>query len=186
MIVNKQVTFHYVDLGIQSSDIDYCRIRSIVEEASGVLWITTGHELYRRFLDGKIERVELRTGLPNANFMSLVKESERQLWLGTRSGLWSISQVSSADFAENSFEVKQYAIKEGLPCVEVNALFRDSGGKLWVGTDCGLYEFLKDEKRFRLRLDNRQFVRIQILGLERFDAVQRSLAGGALVSESRR
>lgn len=164
-VVNRQVTFHYVDLGIQSSDIDYYQIRSIVEEASGVLWIATEHELYRRFLDGKIERVKLRTGLPNANLMSLVQESERQFWLATRSGLWSISQLSSADFAENSFEVKRYAIKEGLPCVEVNALFRDSEGKLWVATDCGLYEFLRDEKRFRLRLDNRYLQAVRVWSL---------------------
>ncbi len=35
----------------------------------------------------------------------------------------------------------------------MNTLFQSNDGRLWVGTACGLYEFLKDESRFRLRLD---------------------------------
>jgi len=148
-LANDQATFNYIELGISSTRLEHQRIRSIVEEQPGVLLIAAAKELYRRFPDGRTERVTSKHRLANADLMSMIRENENSLWIGTGLGLCAISQPDS----EASADARLYSVKEGLPCVGVNTLFQDHTGRLWIGAACGLYEFLKNEKRFRPRLD---------------------------------
>ena len=154
-MVSSQATFHHVELGIPTSELAYHRIRSLVEERGGALWVATEKGLYRRFSDGRAERVISKNRLPAAQLMSMIEESEGRFWIGTGHGLYSISQPASELSRQGSVAASFYSVKEGLPCLELNTLFQDSDGRLWIGADCGLYEFLKNEKRFRPRLDFR-------------------------------
>jgi len=145
-LANHQATFNYVELGISSDRPEQQRIRSIVEEQPGVLLIAIAKELYRRSPDGRTERITSKHRLPRADLMSLIREREGTLWIGTGLGLCSISGPDSRGPAT----ARLHSTREGLRCVEVNAVFQGNDGKLWMGTDCGLYEFIKDEP-FRLR-----------------------------------
>jgi len=151
--MNTQPTFKYIELGISSNNPEFPRIRGIVEAQRGELLIATANELYRRFADGRIERVKSRNILPDSRLMSVITENERKLWIGTRVGLYDIPQPPFELDREVSVVARLFSVREGLRCPEVNTLFQDHEGRLWIGTDCGLYEFLKNEGRFRLRVD---------------------------------
>jgi signal transduction histidine kinase/ligand-binding sensor domain-containing protein len=152
-MVNSRANFHYVELGIQSNELAYHRIRSIVEEPRGALWIATAEELYQRFSDGRTKKVTSKNRLPDADLMGIIKESDGRLWVGTGHGLYGISQSASDFDRQSSVAARFYSVKEGLPCAELNTLFQSYDGRIWIGTACGLYEFLKKEERFRRRLD---------------------------------
>jgi ligand-binding sensor domain-containing protein/signal transduction histidine kinase len=152
-VVNKRANFHKIELEIPNNDLAYHRIRAIVEGQGGALWVATGEELYRRFSDGWTERLRSKNRLPNADLMGMIKENEGSLWISTHHGLYGISQSASELDRQGSVAARFYSVKEGLPCVELNALFQSDDGRLWIGATCGLYEFLKKEKRFRPRLN---------------------------------
>ena len=88
-LANNKATFQYVELGILSNKLEYHRIRSIVEAQRGVLLIATAKELYRRFSDGRIERVTSRNRLPDTQLMSVIER------INGNSG-WVLDSVCSA------------------------------------------------------------------------------------------
>jgi ligand-binding sensor domain-containing protein/signal transduction histidine kinase len=151
-VTNNRVTFHYVELGIQSNAFEHHRIAAIVEEQPEVLLIATRKELFRRFSDGRIESVTAKQKLPDAQLMGIVQDSDGRLWIGTGIGLYGVPQPGSEP-GHNGPAARLSSVNEGLPCIAVTTLFQSSDGRLWVGTACGLFEFLKDERRFRPRLD---------------------------------
>lgn len=181
-LVNNRATFHYVELGIQSNEFEYHRIAAIVEEQGGVLLIVTRKELFRRFSDGRIERVTSRNKLPDTKLTSVIRENERKLWIGTGLGLYGVPQPASELDREDSVAARLYSVRDGLRCAEVNTVFQDHDGRLWIGTDCGLYEFLKNEERFRLRLDikNMRDARVWSLNEDGYGNLWIGTADGAM------
>ncbi len=142
-IVNRQLRFQAIDLGIRSKDPEDYRIRGLVANPDGTLWIAARHRIYCLFVDGRIAPLATKSQLPNQDLMGLVADAG-QKWVSTRYGLWQISETPS-----NELVTQHYARPEGLACMELNALFAGRDGRLWVGADCGVYEFLKPERRFR-------------------------------------
>lgn len=148
-IINRRVIYHDINLGIRSSDIGYHRIRSVVEDRRGGLWVATSYELLRYYLDGRTERLTLPKGTPESGLMDLLTDPTTGLWVSTRAGLWNVTQSTADIQGKEQFAARKYATQEGLSCVEMTAIYQDHSGRLWAGTDYGLFEFLKDEKRFR-------------------------------------
>ena len=64
----------------------------------------------------------------------------------------------------------------------MNTVFQDQDGRLWISTDCGLYEFLEKEERFRLRLDikNMRDARVWSLYEDGFGNLWIGTADGAM------
>lgn len=151
-IADRLLTYHEIDLGMRRKEIGPQRIRRIVEESSGLLWVLTNDDLFRYSVDGRTERPALKKELPNINLMDLVKDTEGKLWVSTRAGLWRITPAAFDDGSKAPLVARSYSSEEGLACVEMTVLHQDHGGGLWAGTDYGLYELLKGESRFRLRL----------------------------------
>jgi ligand-binding sensor domain-containing protein len=181
-VMNNRVTFRYVELGIQSNDFAYHRIAGIVEEQAGVLLIATRKELFRRFSDGRIESVTSKVRLADTQLMSVIRENQRKLWIGTGLGLYGAPQPASELDRKGSAAARLYSVREGLRCANVNTLFQDHDGRLWIGTDCGLYEFLKNEERFRLRLDlkNMRDARVWSLNEDAYGNLWIGTADGAM------
>ncbi len=181
-LVNNRATFQNVELGTPSNKLEYHRIRGLVEAQRGVLLIATEKELYRRFSDGRIERVTSKYRLADTQLMSVIRENQRKLWIGTGLGLYGAPQPASELDREGSAVARLYSVREGLRCANVNTLFQDHDGRLWIGTDCGLYEFLKNEERFRLRLDlkNMRDARVWSLNEDAYGNLWIGTADGAM------
>jgi hypothetical protein len=72
------------------------------------------------------------------------------LWVGDRFG--GLCQIVSEPDVNRQIVARYYAGKDGLQCLALNSLFASSDGRLWVGTDCGVSEFLPQENRFNQRI----------------------------------
>ncbi len=95
-VMSGRLIFHYVELGIQSSAFEHHRIAAILEEAHGVLLIATRKELFHRFSDGRVESITSNLIVPDRSLMGITEESDGSLWMGTRGGLYGISQSEAA------------------------------------------------------------------------------------------
>ena len=146
-VVDGQVMFHRLALDPAGTGPRPRRVKSIVEGGAGLLWILTDEELFRYAIGGDVERVEIGKEFTAAALMHLVTSPDGLLRVSTRAGMWVINPNAAA-----ARRARRYAAEAGLACLEMTALYQDDGGQLWAGTDYGLYEFVKGEDRFRLRL----------------------------------
>ena len=145
-IEDRRLIYRKVDLGDSSLD----RIRGVVEESGGVLLVLTNHGLSRYRLDGRSERLALGREFSAPSMMDMFKDGEGKLYVATRAGLCGLDLSETRGGGEPG--VRRYSKKDGLDCLEMTVLHQDHSGRVWAGTDYGLYEFLKREGRFRLRL----------------------------------
>ena len=131
-ISNRQVIFHPIELNIRSENPEDYRIRGIITDQDGLLWVITQRSIFHLFADGRNELLSNKGQLPDQDLMSLARHSESGVWVGTRLGLWEISQLTSP---VNAIATGHYATNAGLPCIAVNALYTGQDGRLWVGAE---------------------------------------------------
>src|SRR5439155_5762530 len=84
-----------------------------------------------RFVNGKATRFTVAEGLRNNGIQAFYEDRNRQLWIGTTSGLsrWDGSRFTN------------YYLQEGLSYGWVRAIAEDHNGDMLVGTDRGLNRF---------------------------------------------
>jgi ligand-binding sensor domain-containing protein/signal transduction histidine kinase len=105
-------------------------VQAIAESGEGVLWIGTTGGLTR--FDGSHMEVPARAQQLLANsIFTLTFGRDGSLWAGTEGG--GLLRLQSDG-------VKTYSTHEGLTDGFVRKVFEDGKGKLWVGTDDGLFE----------------------------------------------
>jgi ligand-binding sensor domain-containing protein/signal transduction histidine kinase len=110
-------------------------VESLVESPDGSLWIGTTGGLAKTG-GGRI-RTPIST--PSVMCMALALHS---LWIGTEGG--GLLQLTGR-------HTRVFAAKDGLANGFVRTIFQDTRGRLWVGTDRGLF-FLKGERLERVRI----------------------------------
>lgn len=104
-------------------------VQAIVESSEGVLWIGTTGGLTR--FDGSHMEVTARAQPLLANsIFTLTFGRDGSLWAGTEGG--GLLRLRNG-------AVKAYSFSEGLTDGFVRKVFEDSRGRLWVGTDDGLF-----------------------------------------------
>jgi ligand-binding sensor domain-containing protein/signal transduction histidine kinase len=104
-------------------------VQAIVESRSGVLWIGTTGGLTR--FDGSHMDVPARAQPLLANsIFTLAFGRDGSLWAGTEGG--GLLRLRNGG-------VKAYSFSEGLTDGFVRKVFEDSRGRVWVGTDDGLF-----------------------------------------------
>jgi signal transduction histidine kinase/ligand-binding sensor domain-containing protein/CheY-like chemotaxis protein/HPt (histidine-containing phosphotransfer) domain-containing protein len=104
------------------------RVRSILRDRSGALWVGTAGGL-ARLQDGRFRVWKQRDGLPADYIRVLYEDGDATLWIGTDGGL--------AHWTGERFVVSGPA--DGLPRDRVFAALRDRQGTLWVGMQSGLF-----------------------------------------------
>ena len=104
-------------------------VQAIVESGEGALWIGTTGGLTR--FDGSHMEVPPRAQPLLANsIFTLTMGRDGSLWAGTEGG--GLLRVRSGG-------VKAYSVRDGLTDGFVRKVVEDSRGRLWVGTDDGLF-----------------------------------------------
>lgn len=104
-------------------------ISSVFQDRKRTIWIGTDRGLYK-LLDAGADSVRfLPVDLGSAQVVGpLTEDSAGALWIGTWAGVLR-------RFADGRLE--QYAIRDGLPANDVNAVLVDRQARIWVGTRSG-------------------------------------------------
>jgi len=129
----------YVSLGEKPDEgLD---LTTIIEASPGVLWIGTEQALFRRFSDGRVERFDVKDGLPHPHVRDLLKDPDGTVWVATGLGLCRL--ISNVQQGKSIVE-RLYTKKDGMLSEGITSLFRTKSGWLWVATVHGLSEFSRD------------------------------------------
>ncbi len=110
-------------------------IRCITEDSDKNLWFGAEDYGLVRFDGVNFERFGISNGLTNNTVRDICEDQERNLWVATLGG--GVCR-KNLDKAEDFF---CYTTKDGLPHDKVRAVFSDSRGYVWIGTDGGVSRF---------------------------------------------
>lgn len=151
-------------------------VHSILQDKKGNIWIvTTGDGVYR--YDGKLfTNFTTRDGLNSNAIFSILEDKKGNIWIGTVAGLSHYDgktlPTGQAGFTyiPLSFTHGNYLYPSALPNNtpstnnSVTSILEDKSGKLWFGTDNGVYCY--DGKAFTRFLDNQSIINSNGLTLQ--------------------
>jgi ligand-binding sensor domain-containing protein len=105
-------------------------IRTIVIENESIIWLCSAEGLIKFNPTNKTHvKYTIENGLPDNSVMSLVKDKNNTIWVGTKNGL--------AYFTDKKFV--PVLIAEDYSSNTINFLKLDKFNSLWIGTNNGLY-----------------------------------------------
>src|SRR6185369_8960474 len=110
---------------------DALRLRGVFEDHTGAFWFGTDNQGVVRLVKGKATRFTSADGLRNNGIEVFFEDRERNLWIGTTSGL---SRWDGTHF-------QNYYLESGLSYGWVRSIAEDNNGDMLVGTDRGLNRF---------------------------------------------
>jgi ligand-binding sensor domain-containing protein/signal transduction histidine kinase len=129
-------------------------VSSMIEDREGNIWVATVSGL-DRFRDLVATTVSVTQGLSNDYVHSVLAARDGGVWIGTLDGLnrWKNGTITiyrrhraQAARREARTSFVHEVIDDSLPSNDVQALFEDSRGRIWVSTTNGLAYF--EEGRF--------------------------------------
>ena len=122
------------------------RVRSVMRDSRGALWIGTEGAGVFRALKGAQTQYTRRSGLINDFIRALLEARDGSIWIGTDEGVtrWHDGVLTN------------YREPQGLAYFSIRTLAEDRRGDLWIGTERGVSHFsrgrfVSDEVTTRLR-----------------------------------
>jgi ligand-binding sensor domain-containing protein/serine phosphatase RsbU (regulator of sigma subunit) len=141
---NKVIRFYN-----QGSGLPKDKVTTIYSADGKDLWIGTRENGVFRMetANDRILKYPIENGELENSITSITGKGE-EVWIGTRKGLWNV------DLGTN--RKRLYSISQGgLPHNDINSLFIDRNGKLWVSTRGSVLAYIQDEKVFKLSINSR-------------------------------
>lgn len=117
--------------------MSYNFVRTIAQDKDGFMWFGSSEGLDR--FDGhqtlSFHHDDSLLNSLSSNVISrILIDSQQRLWVGTFGGGLNLYKAVSQDFLHFTTKTKNTTLSNDT----VNALFEDSGGNIWVGTENGL------------------------------------------------
>jgi signal transduction histidine kinase/ligand-binding sensor domain-containing protein len=121
-------------------------IRSLYQDADGVIWIGTYDAGLIRFKDGNFKRISQTDGMFNGNVFCTLEDENGWFWINSNNGIYRVRKQQLNDFADGKItrvDSIAYNKKDGLLNIEGNggkqpAGIRRSNGELWFPTQAGV------------------------------------------------
>lgn len=134
-IYDKGASFSINDNSIPSMYVDSANIVWIGTYSSGLNWLdpTT---LQFGFYDDSINSVFC---LPSPYIYSFLRDSNKNLWIGTREGLTKVNESGTC---------QNYSTKHGLSNKELHSIYVDKKNNFWIATAQGLSKFNIESETF--------------------------------------
>ncbi len=104
------------------------RVRNVLRDRDGTLWIGTEGSGLFHLIGGRVERLTTEQGLVNNFIRALVQAKDGSIWIGTDEGV--------SHLARN--RLVNYGIADGLAYFSIRSMLEDRDGGMWVGTEQGL------------------------------------------------
>jgi ligand-binding sensor domain-containing protein/signal transduction histidine kinase len=104
------------------------RVRNVMRERSGALWIGTEGEGAFRIQNGQRVQYKKSAGLVNDFVRALLETRDGSVWIGTDEGISRWHNGAIANFSE----------ADGLAYFSIRALLEDRAGDVWIGTERGV------------------------------------------------
>lgn len=101
------------------------RIWDIYCDGSDQVWFGSNDNGLYHYNKSEIKNITIKNGLPGNLILSIYRDRNRNLWLGSMNGL-SLFE---------GFQLIHYTLDDGLPGKQVMALKPTNGNSLWVGGD---------------------------------------------------
>lgn len=145
-------------LSIPNSTEENPYLNFIYEDAKSDIFIGTREGLYKlnktsnEFINLEIEDTEVKDGL-GPYFLSVTQADDGKYWVGTLGGLLVCNQLE--DIQKGDFNWYYSVLTDDTSLVDnlVSALFFDSSGVLWIGTEDGLDKYDPFENQFNSNKD---------------------------------
>ena len=106
-------------------------ILALAEDPDGTLWVGTNGGGLHRMKGDRFELLSTKLGLSTASVRAILPASDGSLWVGTNDGLVSWAWRGQAS-------VVRLGLEDGLPSEQINALYEDAAGRIWIGARGGL------------------------------------------------
>lgn len=119
------------------------KINYSIKDSRGMIWMATDKGIVIYWpKNGEFKYLDMDTGLPDDEVVSLVEDNQGRIWSGTRKGL-----VRIIYHKDKTFSIAIFDTKDGLPSsvCNQNAIFKDVEGKIYVGTIKGYTGFDPDK-----------------------------------------
>jgi ligand-binding sensor domain-containing protein/signal transduction histidine kinase len=123
-------------------------VTSLLEDRSGSLWIGTVSGLYRRRTDGSVSRYQPQPHIYGTHVQHLFEDGDGRLWVSTRyTGLLILDISGNGDpVIQERYDAPKY-----LPTFWVYETRHASDGRVWLATNVGLAELIRDPESNRVR-----------------------------------
>jgi diguanylate cyclase (GGDEF)-like protein len=132
-------------------------VSQLLAEADGSLWIGTSNAGLMRIGVLGTERFGVEQGLPNSRVLTIFRDREDSLWIGTNAGLMRLRDAPMVSHTR----------ARGLAGDYVRSVMRHSDGGLWVGSSEGLSRI--DEAGIRHVGQDSELARESVLSLAEAD-----------------
>jgi ligand-binding sensor domain-containing protein/signal transduction histidine kinase len=119
------------------------------EDRIGRLWVGTDYAGGLFCFNGEsVQQFTPAQGLPGRAIRVIFEDSHTNLWVGTSQGLYVGRQdapMQDGQGLKARMKFRQVGTEQGLATAIVREILEDRTGKLWVGTEQGLWRFEKDK-----------------------------------------
>ncbi|NVO09616.1 MAG: SpoIIE family protein phosphatase [Bacteroidales bacterium] len=123
-LVKKKSDYNVIPFGTKEGIADRS-IWDIFCEGTDQVWFGSKENGLYRWNNGLMLNITSKNGLPGNQILSIYRDRNRNLWLGSMNGLSMFK----------GFHLVHYTSEDGLPGTQVLAIKADSHGSLWVGGD---------------------------------------------------
>lgn len=143
----------YLNKNLEIKKLNDISFRFLCEYKKGIIWAASGYGIHLINADGELIKSYTNQSLgkryhfdfSSENIQCIFKDSRDIIWLGTmRNGL-GYYQPETDEFISLSLDKGVNPIEDNF----VRAINEDNQGKLWIGTESGLYIYDVEEQAFQ-------------------------------------
>ncbi len=121
---------------------DFASVRSLCQGADGSIWVGHNDEGVTCFCpDGEIKKYSMVNGLSNNKVNFLCEDHEKNIWVGTASGVSYITPEGEIKTPAGLAELGQEKIL-------VSMIYCDTSGRIWISTGIANEIFVYENKKF--------------------------------------
>ncbi len=121
-------------------------VRFFLRARDGTLWMATDRGGLLAYRNGRFSSIGVADGLPSDQVRGLYEDPRGRIWVGTEGrGLARLTPVVRADGRVAAADIRTVRQRDGLFDEVIHEILPDDAGRLWMGTNRGIFWVRADE-----------------------------------------